>query len=202
VFCDVFCDETAFSVPESESILRAASRLGLKPKVHADQLTPSGGAELAARVGAVSAEHLEHVSDKGIRAMSFAGVTAVLLPTASIFSGSKVDAPARKIIDGGVRAAVSTDFNPGSSNTRDLALAGTIACTRMGMTLEEALCGITINAAAALGLEKEIGSIEPGKSADIALIDTDDWRDIFYMMGENLVREVFRNGKRVFPGNV
>jgi imidazolonepropionase len=200
-FCDVFCDETAFSVSEAREILAAGSALGLRPKVHADQLSAGGGAELAAELGAVSADHLEHVSDEGIRAMKNAGVTAVLLPTAAVFIGSNARAPARKLIDAGVRVAVSTDFNPGSSNTQDLALAGTLACSMFRMTPAEALAGITINAAAALGLEGVCGSIEPGKWGDVTLIDAADWRDLFYRMGENLVRMVVKNGAVVYRGS-
>ncbi|MBI5529420.1 MAG: imidazolonepropionase [Deltaproteobacteria bacterium] len=193
-YCDVFCDETAFSAAEAREILVAAAALGLKAKVHADQLSAGGGAELAAEVGAVSADHLEHVSDNGVRAMRKAGVTAVLLPAAAIFIGSQARAPARKMIDAGLRVAVSTDFNPGSSNTQDLALAGTLACSMLKMTPAEAFAGITINAAAALGLEKVCGSVEPGKWGDVTLIDAPDWRDIFYRMGENLVRMVIKKG--------
>jgi imidazolonepropionase len=198
-FCDVFCDEIAFGVEESRAILRAAAAKGLQPKVHADQLSRSGGAELAAELGAVSAEHLDHVSDEGIGMLARSGTVAVLLPTASIFSGSRPFAPGRKLIDAGVRVALSTDFNPGSSNTRDLALAGTVACTQMDLTVEEAFCGITLNAAAALAMEGEIGSVEHGKRGDVLLLKSGDWRDLFYCMGENLVKAVFIKGKRVVP---
>jgi imidazolonepropionase len=194
MFCDVFCDEGAFTAGEARRILVAARSHGMKLKIHADQLTRCGGAELAGELGAVSADHLDCVSDAGIEALRRAGTTAVMLPASTMFTGSQRHAPARKIIDSGVRVAVSTDYNPGSSNTRDLALAGTIACTQMKLTPGEALCAVTINAAAALSLDTEIGSVEPGKAADMVVMKSNDWRDLFYCMGENMAGVVIKGG--------
>jgi imidazolonepropionase len=173
VCCDVFVEDSAFSVVEARRILRAGRDSGLSPKLHADQLTSGGGAELAAELGALSADHLEHVSESGIRAMAAKGVVAVGLPLASLYLGQPA-MPARRLIEGGVAVAVATDFNPGSAPSFHLPLALTLACTLQRMTPAEALKGATIHAARAVGLEAEVGSIEVGKAADLALIDAPD----------------------------
>lgn len=175
--CDVFVERGAFTVDEARRILRAARAAGLRPKLHADQLSDGGGAALAAEVGAISADHLEHASDSGIAAMAEAGVVAVSLPLATLYLGQS-PMPARRFIDGGVPVAVATDFNPGSAPSYHLPLALTLACTMQRMTPAEALKGATIYAARAVGLEAEIGSLEPGKRADFVLIDApsvDQW---------------------------
>jgi imidazolonepropionase len=171
--CDVFVEESAFTVEEARRILRASQRLGLKAKLHADQLTSAGGAELAAELGALSADHLEHISERGIAALAQAGVVAVSLPLASLYLRQSA-MPARRLIAAGVAVAVATDFNPGSAPSYHLPLALTLACTLQSMTPAEALKGATIYAARALGLEQEVGSLEVGKSADFAVIDAPD----------------------------
>ena len=171
--CDVFVEDSAFSVAEAGRILRAGQDLGLAAKLHADQLTSGGGAELAAELGAWSADHLEHISEHGIRAMAAKGVVAVGLPLASLYLGQP-PMPARRLIEGGVAVAVATDFNPGSAPSFHLPLALTLACTLQRMTPAEALKGATIYAARAVGLEASVGSLEAGKAADFAVLDAPD----------------------------
>ncbi|HMH54886.1 MAG TPA: imidazolonepropionase [Gemmatimonadales bacterium] len=172
-FCDVFVEESAFSVAEARRILRAGQDAGLGSKLHADQLTDGAGAELAGEVGAVSADHLEHISERGIAALRKAGVVAVSLPLAALYLRQQ-PMPARRLIDSGVAVAVATDFNPGTAPSYHLPLALTLACTLQRMTPAEALKGATVYAARAVGLEAEIGSLEPGKAADFAVIDAPD----------------------------
>lgn len=177
IFCDVFVEQSAFGVDEARRILRAGQRAGLRSKLHADQLTNSTGAELAGEVGAISADHLECISEHGIAALGQAGVVAVSLPLASLYLRHQ-PMPARRLIAAGVAVAVATDFNPGSAPSFHLPLALTLACTLQRMTPAEALKGATLYAARALALEVEVGSIEPGKAADFALIDApsvDQW---------------------------
>ena len=171
-FCDVFVEESAFTIPEARRILTVAQRHGLAPKLHADQLTSGGGAELAAELGAASADHLEKISEAGIRALAAGGVVAVSLPFASLYLGMS-PLPARRLIEAGVPVAVATDFNPGSAPSYHLPMALTLACTLQRMTPAEALRGATVVAARALRLDWEIGSLEPGKSADFAVIDAE-----------------------------
>ena len=173
VCCDVFVEESAFTVAEARRILRAGQESGLSAKLHADQLTSGGGAELAAELGALSADHLEHISESGIRAMAARGVVAVSLPIASLYLGQP-PMPARRLIESGVAVAVATDFNPGSAPSFHLPLALTLACALQRMTPAEALKGATINAARAVGLERQVGSLEVGKAADFAIIDAPD----------------------------
>ena len=173
VCCDVFVEESAFTVAEARRILRAGQESGLSAKLHADQLTSGGGAELAAELGALSADHLEHISESGIRAMAARGVVAVSLPIASLYLGQP-PMPARRLIDSGVPVAVATDFNPGSAPSFHLPLALTLACALQRMTPAEALKGATINAARAVGVERQVGSLEVGKAADFAIIDAPD----------------------------
>ena len=172
-FCDVFVEQSAFSVEEGRRILLAARQAGLGLKLHADQLTASGGAELAAELGAASADHLECISPEGIRRMAEAGVVAVSLPLATLYLGH-APIPARALIEAGVAVAVATDFNPGSAPSFHLPLAMMLACTVQRMTPAEALKGATIYAARAIGRELVTGSIEPGKRADFAVIDAPD----------------------------
>jgi imidazolonepropionase len=171
--CDVFVEESAFSIDEARRILRASQEAGLAAKLHADQLTSNGGAELAAELGALSADHLEHISQRGVVAMARAGVVAVSLPLASLFLGQS-PMPARRLIQAGVPVAVATDFNPGTAPSYHLPLALMLACTLQRMTPPEALKGATIYAARAVGLERSVGSLEPGKAADFALMDAPD----------------------------
>jgi imidazolonepropionase len=186
-FCDVFVESSAFTVDEARRILTAGKSAGLGPKLHADQLTAGGGAELAAEVGAVSADHLECASDAGIAAMARAGVVAVSLPFASLYLGQS-PMPARKFIEAGVPVAVATDFNPGSAPSYHLPVALTLACTLQRMTPAEALKGATIHAARAIGLERRVGSLEAGKAADFALVDAADVNEWLYHLRPNACR--------------
>ena len=192
-FCDVFCENGYFDVPEAERILAAGTSWGMRPKVHADELTAGGGAELAARTGAVSADHLEHVAPGGIAALRAAGVVAVLLPGVS-FSLSHGYAPARALIDGDVAVALACDFNPGSCMSFSMPLMMTIACTQMHMTPEEALTAATLHGAAALGLADTAGSVEPGKNADLIVADIPDYRFLAYHFGMNHISTTIKNG--------
>jgi imidazolonepropionase len=196
-FCDVFCDEGYFTVEESEKIFNAAKQYGMRPKVHADELAQTGGAEMAARVGALSADHLLCVNASGIAAMKRANVVATLLPGTAYFLGLPY-APARTMIDDGLIVAIASDFNPGSSPTFNMQMIISLACTQMKMTVEEAISASTVNGAAALGLGNVIGSIEPGKQADIAIFDAPDYRDIAYYYGANLVTSVMKRGAVVY----
>lgn len=172
-FCDVFAEESAFTISESRRILEAAKSAGLRPKVHADQLTTGGGAELAAEVGAVSADHLERISEKGIRMMKEAGVVAVTLPIASLYTQEPY-LNCRRLADAGVEVAVATDFNPGSAPSYDLPLAMMLACNHSRLTPSESLKAATVYAAKAIGMDFETGSLKAGKSADFNILDAPD----------------------------
>jgi imidazolonepropionase len=191
--CDVFVEESAFSVEEARRILRAGQAAGLASKLHADQLTSGGGAELAAELGALSADHLEHVSAQGISAMARAGVVAVSLPLASLYL-RQPSMPARRLIEAGVAVAVATDFNPGSAPSYHLPLALTLAGTLQGMAPSEALKGATIHAARGVGLEGSIGSLEVGKAADFAVIDAPDVNQWLYHFRPNACVMTVVNG--------
>jgi len=193
VCCDVFVEDAAFSIAEARRILRAGQGLGLAAKLHADQLTSGGGAELAAELGALSADHLEHISERGIEALAAKGVVAVSLPLAALYLGQS-PMPARRLIEGGVAVAVATDFNPGSAPSFHLPLALTLACTLQRMTPAEALKGATIYAARAVGLESEVGSLEPGKAADFALLDAPDVNHWLYQLRPNACVMTVING--------
>ncbi|MFQ5584056.1 MAG: imidazolonepropionase [Calditrichia bacterium] len=197
VFCDVFCEKNVFSVAESEKILLAATDHGLIPKLHADELHPTGGAELAAKVKAISADHLLMVSQRGIEKMKDAGVIPVLLPGTAFFLGKKEYAPARKMIGSGLPVALATDFNPGSSMTQNMQLILTIAAINMKMIPAELIGAATLNSARAVAMEKEAGSIEPGKKADIILLDIPDYKYLPYHYGINHVKMVIRHGQVV-----
>jgi imidazolonepropionase len=184
VSCDVFVEESAFSIDEARRILQAGQAAGLGAKLHADQLTSGGGAELAAELGALSADHLELISDRGITALADTAVVAVSLPLASLYLGQP-PMPARRLIGAGVALAVATDFNPGSAPSFHLPLALTLACTLQRMTPAEALKGATAYAARAVGLEAEVGSLEPGKAADFAVIDAPDVNHWLYHFRPN-----------------
>lgn len=199
-YCDAFVEQGAFTVEEARQLFQAAGKLGMRAKLHADQLTSSGGAELAAEVGAVSADHLEHVSDAGIVAMADAGVVAVSLPIASLYL-RQPPLPARKLLDAGVPVAVATDFNPGSAPSYHLPLAMTLACTTQGMTPAEALKGATIVAARAIGEEANVGSLEVGKAADFALIDAPDVDHWLYHFRPNACVRTVIGGRTVWRGS-
>jgi imidazolonepropionase len=191
--CDAFVEASAFSVQEARRILLAGRAAGLAPRLHADQLSASGGAELAAEVGALSADHLEYVTPTGMEALRRAAVVAVSLPIATLYLGQR-PMPARALIEKGVAVAVATDFNPGSAPSWHLPLALTLACTLQRMTPAEALKGATLYAARALGLAAEVGSLEPGKAADFAMVDAADPREWLYHFRPNACVETVVGG--------
>lgn len=197
-FCDVFCEEKAFTLEESKKILETGKGYGLKPKIHADQLSPGGGAELAAEVNAFSADHLEHISQTGIERMAEKGVTAVLLPGASFFLSMKKFPPAREMIQKGVYVSLATDLNPGSSMTESLPLMMTMGCTMYKMVPKEVIQGTTIHAARSMGRENEIGSLEVGKQADILLLAIPNYRYLPYHFGVDHVEVVIKKGRIVY----
>lgn len=196
-FCDVFCEEGVFSVEESRQVLTAGREHGLAPRLHADEFVDSGGAELAAELGALSADHLIAVSDAGIAALAAAGVTAVLLPGTSFFLMKHTYAPARRLVEAGVPIALATDCNPGSSNTESLPMIFVLAVYELGLTIEEALTASTLNAACCLGLGEKIGSIEVGKQADLVLLDEPNLLHLAYHYGVNPVAAVVKRGALV-----
>lgn len=196
-FCDVFCETGVFSVPESEQILTRARELGFRLKLHADELSPLGGAELAARLGATSADHLLCVTEAGVESMARAGTIATLLPGTAFFLGVPY-APARTLIERGVRVALASDCNPGTCPTENLPLVGSMACTQMRMLPGEVVSGLTINAAAALGRDERIGSLAIGKQADLVVLDVPNYQHLFYHFGINHVERVIKRGRVVY----
>jgi imidazolonepropionase len=192
-FCDVFCEEGVFTVAESRTILEAARRAGLGLRVHADELARSGGSLLAAELGAASADHLLFAGDDEIAALARSGTVAVILPGTAWWMRSR-RAPARAMIEAGVPVAVASDANPGTCFTESLASVAAHACLDSGLTVEETLTALTLNAAASLGLADRIGTLEPGKTADLVLLDAPDDRHLVYHWGVNLVRTVVRGG--------
>lgn len=195
-FCDVFCESSVFSLEESRKILAAGKTYGLASKIHADEITPLGGAALAGEVGAITAEHLIHASDEGLDKMAAAGTIGVLLPGTSYYLAESF-ARARTMIEKGIPVAVATDFNPGSCPTESLQMPMNIACLKYRMTPEETLTAVTLNAAAGINRAATIGSIEPGKQADLVIWNAPDLEFIFYHWGVNLVRKVLKKGEVV-----
>ena len=201
-FADVFCETGVFTAEQSRRVLSAAASLGLQPRLHADELAPSGGAELAAELRAASADHLATPSPEGIAAMAAAAeagepVVATLLPVTTWFLMKERHAPARAFIDAGVPVAIGTDFNPGTSPAASLPLAMSFACINLRMSPDEVLSAVTINAARALQLDEEIGSIEPGKVADLVIWQVPTTKQIPYWPGADLVRTVVKRGRVV-----
>lgn len=196
-FCDAFCERGAFTSEETTRVLEAGRRHGLKLKLHADQLTNGGGAALAAHLGAISADHLDYTDSAGMTAMAQSGTIGVLLPGCIFFMGLKQYPPARTFIEMNVPIAISTDFNPGSCMSLNLPLTMTIAATQCRMTMPETFCATTINAAYAMDVGHECGSIEPGKRADIAVLDTETIQMIPYHFGHNHIRHVLCAGQQV-----
>ena len=192
---DVFCEPTVFDLAETETILRKGMELGLGATVHADELEAFGGAALAARLGADSADHLIRIDAAGIAALAASDTVATLLPGTVFSLGIDSYAPAREMIAAGVAVALATDFNPGSCPILSVPLVMAIACTQMKLSPAEALTGCTLNAAWALGLADEVGSLAPGKAADFLILDGDDYRLVPYHAGHNPVHAVYRDGR-------
>lgn len=197
LFCDVFCEEGVFTIDESRAILEAARAAGMQLKLHADELKSTGGAELAAELGAVSADHLMFISETGIEKLAASHTTAVLLPGTTFALGIEKAAPARTMINKGVIVALSTDCNPGSSMTESLTMILTLAALKLKMTAAEALSAVTVNAACAIGQGQRLGRLEAGLPADIVVWDAQDYRELPYHYGVNLVETVIKNGKVV-----
>ena len=199
-FCDVFCDEGAFSLEDSRRILTEAKNLGFGIKIHAGEFKDLGGAFLAAELGAVSVDHLDHVSEDGIKALARCKVMGVLLPGVPFFLGQKNQAQARRMIEMGLPIALGTDFNPGSCPTVSMQMIIALGCLEMGLTPAEAVSAATINAAHALGLGQEVGSLETGKRADVIILDIPSYRHLPYLFGVNHVDMVIKAGKIVVEG--
>ncbi len=197
-YCDVFCEKGVFTVGESKEILSEAQKFGLKARVHADELSAFGGAEMAAELAAVTADHLVRASDEGIKKMAENGVIPVLLPGTTFFLGKDQYAPARKMIEAGCTVAVSTDFNPGSSTTQNMQLIWTIAALKMGMLPEELLWASTLTAARTLDLDQKIGSVEVGKQADLIVLDIPNLNYLPYHYGINHVTMTLKKGQIVY----
>jgi imidazolonepropionase len=200
-YCDVFCEAEVFTNDESRQILSAARAQGLGLRVHADQLSLSGGAHLAAELNAATADHLEHTDASGIAALRAAKVQPVLLPGSVYALGSNQYPPAREMIDAGLGIVLATDFNPGSSPTPSMPMVLSLACTQMKMTPAEALSAATINAAYSLGLGDEIGSLERGKRADFVIHDCEDYRELAYFFGIEHPWRVYASGSLVFESS-
>ncbi len=197
-FCDVFCEEGVFTINQSRKILNTAKKYGLMPKIHADEIVSLGGAELAAEVGCISADHLIGASDTGMKDMAKKGVIAVLLPGTSFNLQKGTAANARKMIGLNVPVAISTDYNPGSCPSENLQLMMTLAALTLKMTPEEIITGVTMNAAASLGIEDKVGSLEAGKKADISMFDIPNLAYLVYHFGINHTDTVIKNGDVVY----
>lgn len=195
-FCDIFTEKNVFEIEESRRLMQAAKELGMKLKFHADEIVTLGGAELAAELGAVSADHLLHVSDEGVRRMAETGVVATLLPLTA-FSLKEPFAPARKFIEAGAAVALATDLNPGSCFSGSIPLTIALACIYMNMSIEETITALTLNGAAAVDMASEIGSLEAGKSGDVVILEFDNYRMLPYYVGMNCVRNVISAGRVV-----
>ena len=200
-FCDVFCDEGAFSYQESEKLLKAADKMGLKLKIHADEIVNTNAAQLAGKLKAVSAEHLLKASQEGLNSLRENDVLAVLLPLTA-FSLQEEYADAKQMIEMDIPVALATDLNPGSSYSQSIPLLLSLAVMYMDMKPEEAITALTLNAAAALNREEQVGSIQKGKKADLLIIDAPNYNHLFYNFGVNLVEKVYKNGKLVFDNSL
>ncbi len=195
-FCDIFTEKNVFEIEDSRRFLTAARDAGFKLKLHADEIVTLGGAELAAEMGAVSADHLLHVSDEGIKRMAESGTVATLLPLTA-FALKEPFAPARKFINAGAAVALATDLNPGSCFSGSIPLTIALACIYMNMTIEETITALTLNGAAALDLAAETGSLETGKSGDIVILEFNNYRMLPYYVGMNCVKTVVSKGRIV-----
>lgn len=195
-FCDIFTEKNVFEIEDSRRFLTAARDAGFKLKLHADEIVTLGGAELAAEMGAVSADHLLHVSDDGVRRMAEKGTVATLLPLTA-FALKEPFAPARKFIDAGAAVALATDLNPGSCFSGSIPLTIALACIYMNMSIEETITALTINGAAALDMAEETGSLETGKRGDVVILEFDNYRMLPYYVGMNCVRNTVSRGRLV-----
>lgn len=193
-FVDVFIDEHAFGLAEARRVLESGRRAGLGLKIHADQLSSDGGAELAGELGAVSADHLEHLSPEGMSALAQSGTVAVMLPGATLFLRSHAYANGRALIEAGVPVAVATDVNPGSCPSESMPLMMQLACLYCGLSVDEAIVAGTANAAAASGLEDRCGSLEPGKRCDLLVLDAPERRQLIYKLGSPQIHMVVARG--------
>jgi imidazolonepropionase len=196
-YCDVFCESGVFTVAQARRVLVAAKQHGLRLRMHADQFSSIGAAELAAELGAQTCDHLEHTSSASIAALARAGVQPVLLPASVYAIRSTQYPPARAMIEAGLAVVLATDFNPGSSPTTSMRMVMSLACTQMKMTPAEALTAATINAAWSLNRGHELGSLEPGKLADFVVHDAEDYRELPYFFGDHRAAMVFAAGIRV-----
>jgi len=199
IFCDVFCDEGAFTLEQSRRVLKAARSLGFGLKIHADEFRPLGGARLAVELGAISADHLVCTPDDEIELLAASGTIAVALPGTPFGLGRHEYTPARRIIDSGGALALATDLNPGTCWCESMQFIIALACRFMKMTPAEAVVAATINAAHAVGLGHQVGSLEVGKKADIVVLDAPDYRHLAYRFGVNLVDRVIKSGESVMP---
>ena len=195
-FVDVFCEDSVFDVAQSEKMLRAGQALGLRARIHADEIEEIGGAVLSGEVGAISAEHLIATGEKGMASMARGGVIADLLPCTSLYL-NKTFAPARRMIELGIPVAIASDFNPGSCPSLNLQLAMSMGYIKYRMTPEEVLTAVTINAACSCGLEERIGTLEVGKQADIVIWNAPDMEMLVYRFGSNLAETVIKRGEIV-----
>ncbi len=198
-FVDVYCESGAFSVNDSRRILEAARSLGFPIKAHVDQFNNLGGAGMALGLGATSIDHLDHLTEAELREVSSSQTIAVITPAANLSSGATRFANARALIDSGAAVALTTDFNPGSSPCLSLPLVMAIACRYCRMLPAEALNAVTINAAHAVGMGKALGSLEPGKQADVLIADVDDFRALAFELGGNPIQTVISNGRKILP---
>lgn len=196
-FCDVFCERGYFDLEQSRKVLTAAKKLGLKLRMHADQLTNSGAAKLAAELGATTADHLEKTDERGIAAMKSANVQPVLLPGSVYALGSTCYPRAREMMEAGLAVVLATDFNPGSAPTPSMPMVLSLACTQMKMSPGETITASTINAAHSLGRGDKIGSLEAGKLANFAIFDCEDYRELAYWFGFSQTHSVYVRGERV-----
>jgi imidazolonepropionase len=198
-FCDVFCERGYFDIEQSRKILTAAKKRGLKLRIHADQLTNSGAAQLAAELEATTADHLEKTDEQGITALEAGGVQPVLLPGSVYALGSTGYPPAREMIEAGLAVVIATDFNPGSSPSPSMPMVLSLACTQMKMPPAEAITASTINAAYSLNRGDKIGSLEQGKLANFSIVDCEDYREIAYWFGFPQTHSVYVRGRSVLP---
>ena len=197
-FCDVFCERNYFNVDQSRRILSAAKKLGLKLRIHADQLSNSGASTLAAELKTTTADHLEETDERGIALLKSAGVQPVLLPGSVYALGSTHYPRARQMVEAGLSVVIATDFNPGSSPTPSMPMILSLACTQMKMSPAETISASTINAAYSLGRGDQIGSLEQGKFANFAIFDCEDYRELAYWFGAPLTHGVYVKGKKVY----